>query len=78
MGPPGWVGMKGPSVPTPIGTGEDRLGRIWMITGSNGNEPFGSRPEPGTHRLALIQPLPPGEVPEGKAGVRIHARGYCA
>ena len=32
-----------------------------------GNEPFGSRPEPGTYLLALILLLPPGEVPEGRA-----------
>ena len=32
-----------------------------------GNEPFGSRPEPGTQLFAPILQLPPGEVPEGKA-----------
>jgi hypothetical protein len=42
------------------------------------NEPFGSRPEPGAYRLAPILQLLSGEVPEGKAGVRIQARGSCA
>jgi len=32
-----------------------------------GNEPFGSRPEPGTHLIAPILLLPHGEVPEGRA-----------
>jgi len=36
-------------------------------TGSTGNEPFGSRPEPGAYLIALILLLPPGEVPEGRA-----------
>ena len=31
------------------------------------NEPFGSRPEPGAYLIASILPLPPGEVPEGRA-----------
>ncbi len=31
------------------------------------NEPFGSRPEPGTHLFASILLLPPGDVPEGPA-----------
>jgi hypothetical protein len=33
----------------------------------SGNEPFGSRPEPGICRIASILLLPPGEVPEGRA-----------
>jgi hypothetical protein len=33
----------------------------------SGNEPFGSRPEPGTNLIALILRSPPGEVPEGRA-----------
>ena len=32
-----------------------------------GNEPFGSRPEPGIQLIALILQLLPGEVPEGRA-----------
>jgi hypothetical protein len=32
-----------------------------------GNEPFGSRPEPGICPIALILLFPPGEVPEGRA-----------
>jgi len=36
-------------------------------TGSYGNEPFGSRPEPGAKVLASILLLSPGEVPEGRA-----------
>ena len=46
--------------------------------GSLGNEPFGSRPEPGACLIASNLRLPPGEVPEGKAGVRVQARGLCA
>jgi hypothetical protein len=42
------------------------------------NEPFGSRPEPGAYPIASILVFPPGEVPEGKAGDRIQARGSCA
>jgi hypothetical protein len=34
---------------------------------TSGNEPFGSRPEPGTRVLASILQLTPGEVPEGRA-----------
>ncbi len=42
---------------------------FWIIldTGSSGNDPFGSRPEPGAHLIAPILLLPPGEVPEGRA-----------
>ena len=32
-----------------------------------GNEPFGSRPEPGTYLIAPILLSLPGEVPEGRA-----------
>ena len=32
-----------------------------------GNEPFGSRPEPGAYLITFILLLPPGEVPEGRA-----------
>ena len=46
--------------------------------GSFCNEPFGSRPEPGTSLIAFILRPTPGEVPEGKAGVRIQAKGSCA
>jgi hypothetical protein len=42
------------------------------------NEPFGSRPEPGFYLLAPILLLPPGEVPAGRAGVRLQSTGYCA
>ena len=34
---------------------------------SLGNEPFGSRPEPGVYRITPILLLPSGEVPEGRA-----------
>jgi hypothetical protein len=41
-----------------------------------GNDPFGSRPEPGTLVIASILHLPPGEVPEGRArGVQDTATG---
>ena len=33
----------------------------------SGNEPFGSRSEPGSRLLASILLSPPGEVPEGRA-----------
>ena len=36
-----------------------------------GNEPFGSRPEPGALLIASILLLPHGEVPEGPAGARL-------
>jgi hypothetical protein len=36
-------------------------------TGYFGNEPFGSRPEPGAYLVAPYLRLPPGEVPEGRA-----------
>ena len=36
-------------------------------SGSLGNEPFGSRPEPGTYRIGSFLLLPHGEVPEGRA-----------
>lgn len=39
----------------------------WSLTGSWGNEPNGSRPEPGGFLAALILLLPLGEVPEGRA-----------
>jgi hypothetical protein len=32
-----------------------------------GNEPFGSRPEPGVQMIASILPSSLGEVPEGPA-----------
>jgi hypothetical protein len=41
-------------------------------------DPFVSRPELGAHLAALILLLPPGEVPEGKAGVPVQARDSCA
>ena len=46
------------------GTGNPRS----LHGGYSGNEPFGSRPEPGACLIALILHLPRGEVPEGKAG----------
>ena len=45
---------------------------------STRNEPFGSRPEPGADLIASILQLTPGEVPEGKAGVRHQSTGLCA
>jgi hypothetical protein len=47
-------------------------------TGSSGNEPFGSRPEAGTYLIAFTLLSPPGEVPEGRAGVRVQAESTCA
>jgi hypothetical protein len=41
--------------------------RTAFLTSSLGNEPFGSRPEPGTYLTALSLRLLPGEVPEGRA-----------
>jgi hypothetical protein len=38
-----------------------------LLISSFGNEPFGSRPEPGACLIALILRLQPGEVPEGRA-----------
>jgi len=35
--------------------------------GLEGNEPFGSRPEPGAYLIASTLLSPPGEVPEGRA-----------
>ena len=35
--------------------------------GSLGNEPFGSRSEPGARWIASILLLTPGETPEGRA-----------
>jgi len=49
-----------------------------LFTGSLGNEPFGSRPEPGFLLIASNLQLPPGEVPEGKAGVHPQSLGSCA
>jgi len=43
--------------------------RISLLTDLWGNGPFGFRPEPGAHRFAPTLPLPPGEVPEGRARV---------
>ena len=40
---------------------------IQLPTAFSRNEPFGSRPEPGTRVMASILSLPPGEVPEGRA-----------
>jgi hypothetical protein len=40
---------------------------IFVHSGSVGNEPFGSRPEPGTYLFPPILLSPPGEVPEGRA-----------
>jgi hypothetical protein len=38
-----------------------------MSVGVCGNEPFGSRPEPGGYLFAPNLLLPPGEAPEGPA-----------
>ena len=40
---------------------------IWVEPGFSGNEPFGSRSEPGAHLIASILRLPLGEAPEGRA-----------
>lgn len=37
------------------------------LAGSSHNDPFGSRPEPGTCLIASIMLSPPGEAPEGRA-----------
>ena len=37
------------------------------FTGFSRNDPFGSRPEPGTRLITSILLLTPGEVPEGPA-----------
>ena len=42
-------------------------GSILLPTDLLGNEPFGSRAEPGAQLIASILLLPPGEVPEGRA-----------
>ena len=38
-----------------------------QLTGAFGNDPNGSRPEPGSYLRSLIVQLLPGEVPEGRA-----------
>ena len=40
---------------------------VQEFTGCFGNEPFGSRPEPGARVIGLIHHSPLGEVPEGRA-----------
>ena len=40
---------------------------VLLLTGNCGNEPFGSRSEPGIYLTASIPLLPPGEGPEGRA-----------
>ena len=40
---------------------------VLLQTRNFGNEPFGSRPEPGGFLIALILLSPPGEVPKGRA-----------
>jgi hypothetical protein len=47
---------------------------IPLLTDLCGNDPFGSRPEPGASLIAPILLLPPGEVPEGRA--RVHPIGH--
>ena len=42
------------------------------------NDPFGSRSEPGTHMTRKTHRPLPGEIPEGRAGVRPHSIGRCA
>ena len=49
-----------------------------MPTGWCGNEPFGSRPEPGARLIAPILPLPHGEVPKGPAGAHLQSTCTCA
>ena len=56
-----------------LSPGEGCKTHILSTQGSSRNEPFGSRPEPGVYLIASILQLPPGEVPEGKAGVRVQA-----
>jgi hypothetical protein len=41
--------------------------QVFSSTGIYGNDPFGSRPEPGAQLIASILRSPPGEVPEGRA-----------
>ena len=40
---------------------------VLLQTGNCGNEPFGSRPEPGAYEITSILLLPPGEAPKGRA-----------
>jgi hypothetical protein len=46
--------------------------------GRGGNDPFGSRPEPGARLISPILLLPHGEAPEGRAkftkSIPVHAR----
>jgi hypothetical protein len=49
-----------------------------LFSGLCGNEPFGSRPEPGAYLIASILLLPPGEVPEGRARVDQQPNYPCA
>ena len=49
--------------------------KMTTLTVLCGNEPFGSRPEPGTYLIAPILQLPPGEVPEGPAGAHLQSIG---
>jgi hypothetical protein len=42
------------------------------------NEPFGSRSEPDFHMTRENHSFPPGEIPEGRAGVPLQPTGPCA
>jgi hypothetical protein len=53
-----WLGVKKED-------GQKRF--LGFPEGSLGNEPFGSRSEPGACLIAPSLLLPPGEVPEGRA-----------
>ena len=65
-------------------TPPDRLGKVGRgVAKTNhgigllGTETFGSRPEPGTHSLALILFFPPGEVPEDPARAHLQSTWTC-
>jgi len=49
-----------------------------LLTGSYGNEPFGSRPEPGIYMKGLILVSLHGEVPKGRARVDQQPTCLCA
>jgi hypothetical protein len=48
--------------------GRGGLPAQWFISG---NEPFGSRPEPGANLMVSNLRSPPGEAPEGRAGAAL-------
>jgi len=55
--------------------GTRRCRAIPWSKGSECNEPFGSRPEPGAQGPGLIHQPSPGEVPEGPADA--HPQSIC-